>query len=181
MSATNDKNNFALVRKPSSAVEKTAPGAKRILSGMVADALVLTKKRPSQRIVVMDENPYPVEFMGLVIKKWFKNVVLQVFRDRNEALQELPLLNPDLLIVEIVNADKLDFRPFESLANQKVVYPIVMTSGFEDQTSDYERSKSIVNKYENKGLNITLLPKPFTSENFIEILEAKLKISRDAI
>jgi Leucine-rich repeat (LRR) protein len=40
----NDKNDFALVRKPSSAVEKTAPRAKRILSGMVADTLSLTKK-----------------------------------------------------------------------------------------------------------------------------------------
>ena len=33
----NEKNNFALARRPSSAVEKAAPGAKRILSGMVAD------------------------------------------------------------------------------------------------------------------------------------------------
>lgn len=40
----NDRNDFALVRKPSSAVEKTAPRAKRILTGMVADTLALTKK-----------------------------------------------------------------------------------------------------------------------------------------
>jgi|GEM_PF-6651388 len=37
----NEKNNFALVRKPSSAVEKAAPGAKRILSSMVADTLIV--------------------------------------------------------------------------------------------------------------------------------------------
>jgi len=39
----NEKNNFALVRKPSSAVEKAAPGAKRILAGIVADTLPLAK------------------------------------------------------------------------------------------------------------------------------------------
>src|SRR5665213_2935110 len=39
-----DKNDFALARKPSSAVEKAAPRVKRILSGMVADTLALTKK-----------------------------------------------------------------------------------------------------------------------------------------
>lgn len=39
----NEADNFALVRKPSSAVEKAAPGAKRILAGMVADALALRK------------------------------------------------------------------------------------------------------------------------------------------
>lgn len=43
----NNKDDFALVRKSSSAVEKAAPGAKRILSGMVGDTLALTKfKKP---------------------------------------------------------------------------------------------------------------------------------------
>jgi TPR repeat protein len=40
----NNKEEFALMRKPSSAVEKAAPGAKRILSGMVAETLVLGQK-----------------------------------------------------------------------------------------------------------------------------------------
>ena len=39
----NEKDNFALVPKPPSAVEKAAPGAKRILSGMAADTLALVK------------------------------------------------------------------------------------------------------------------------------------------
>lgn len=39
-------HNFALVPRPPSAVEKAEPGAKRILSGMVADTLALA--RPAQ-------------------------------------------------------------------------------------------------------------------------------------
>jgi hypothetical protein len=42
-----EKDNFALVRKPSSAVEKAAPGAKRILSNIIADTLVLMKRKRS--------------------------------------------------------------------------------------------------------------------------------------
>jgi DNA-binding NarL/FixJ family response regulator len=42
----NKNGNFAVVRRPSSAVEKAVPGAKRILSGMVADALALAKADP---------------------------------------------------------------------------------------------------------------------------------------
>ena len=38
-----EKSNFALVRKPSSALEKAAPGAKRILSSMVVETLPLAK------------------------------------------------------------------------------------------------------------------------------------------
>lgn len=39
----NKKDNFALVRKPSTTVEKAALGAKRILTGMIADTLALAK------------------------------------------------------------------------------------------------------------------------------------------
>jgi hypothetical protein len=40
----NGSENFALVPKPPGALEKAEPGAKRILSGMVADTLALVKK-----------------------------------------------------------------------------------------------------------------------------------------
>ena len=40
-----EENNGALVRKPLGAVEKTAPGAKRILSGMVGETLAMARKQ----------------------------------------------------------------------------------------------------------------------------------------
>ena len=49
-----ENNKFALVRKSSSAVEKTAPGAKRILSGMVGDTLGLARKTESKEVRVSD-------------------------------------------------------------------------------------------------------------------------------
>ena len=45
----NDKNRFAVVRRPASAVEKSAHGAKRILSSMVADTLELAKKEKKRK------------------------------------------------------------------------------------------------------------------------------------
>ena len=42
------------MRKPSSAVEKAAPGAKRILSGMVGDMLGLAKKITSKEVSIAD-------------------------------------------------------------------------------------------------------------------------------
>ena len=41
LSMPKSKDRLALIRKPSSAVEKAEPGAKRILSDMVTDALAL--------------------------------------------------------------------------------------------------------------------------------------------
>src|SRR5437773_2598175 len=42
-----EKNDFALMRRPPGALEKAAPGAKRILSGMVEDTLALANRNPS--------------------------------------------------------------------------------------------------------------------------------------
>src|ERR1035437_1700410 len=40
-----ENKNHSLIVRPGSAVEKAAPGAKRILSGMVADTLALIPER----------------------------------------------------------------------------------------------------------------------------------------
>jgi TPR repeat protein len=49
-----ENDNLALVPKPPSAVEKAAPGVKRILSGMVGDALDLARKTSSKEVDVED-------------------------------------------------------------------------------------------------------------------------------
>jgi TPR repeat protein len=49
-----EKNDFALVRKPTSAVEKAAPGTKRILSHMVADTFSLAKKAKTGAVTIAD-------------------------------------------------------------------------------------------------------------------------------
>src|SRR5665213_2149581 len=46
----NDPDKFALVPRPSNAVGKTAVGAKRILSGMIADTLALVPERVNAEI-----------------------------------------------------------------------------------------------------------------------------------
>jgi len=47
-----NKNDFALVRKPSSAVEKAAPGAKSILSGMVTDILAVAHVEDAKTLFI---------------------------------------------------------------------------------------------------------------------------------
>ena len=47
MSATNEKNDFALARKPTSAVEKVSPGSKRILASIVTEVLALAPSSSS--------------------------------------------------------------------------------------------------------------------------------------
>ena len=54
----NEMDNLALAPKPPGLLEKAEPGARRILAGMVADALALAKKNSSlntpQRLLLVD-------------------------------------------------------------------------------------------------------------------------------
>lgn len=52
-----EKNNFALVRKQSSAVEKAAPGAKRVLAGMVAETVALAE---AKALLTLSPNASPL-------------------------------------------------------------------------------------------------------------------------
>ena len=71
------QNDFPLVRRSSSAVEKAGPGAKRILSGMVADTLALVRKEQVVLPVVSvamcgyvhDMYDWFQEIIGLLLKR----------------------------------------------------------------------------------------------------------------
>lgn len=52
----NEKNNFALVPRRSGALEKAEPGAKHILSGMVADALALARRESGVQLDFVSES-----------------------------------------------------------------------------------------------------------------------------
>ena len=64
----NEKNGFALVRKPSSAVDKAAPSAKRILVGMVDDTLNLAKITASKDVSVA-KSESKIAFLNLTVSQ----------------------------------------------------------------------------------------------------------------
>lgn len=167
-----DKNNFALVRKPSSAVEKAAPGAKRILSGMVADALALGKKAVPPRIIVVDDEPMFLELYGHMIRNYFKNVTALTFDDGDRAWQEILRTVPDLLITDMNRSGLNGARMLRLLARNKVKFPIFVVSGTATEEDVLECAGS--------GLNISFLSKPFDVEIFAKLLKTVLKLSRDA-
>ena len=166
----NEKNDFALVRRPLSAVEKAAPGAKRILSGMVADALALAKKEPLARIVVVNDNPGPMKTVELYIRYWLKNVTLLLFGNPAEAWQELSQTAPDLLITADAMPALRGEEIVRRLAERKVAYPIVVMSA-------WSPTELWVRNYASRGLNVSFLAMPFLLEDFRKTLEASLKIS----
>jgi response regulator RpfG family c-di-GMP phosphodiesterase len=159
----NEKNNFALVRKPLSAVEKTAPRAKRILSGIAADALVLARKKTLLKIVLIDDEPILLKMFEQLIRGWFKDVKLLQFENSREAWHELLQANPDLLITRDKMPGMTGEEIIRHLSAKNVSYPIIVNGG-------WPPTEQWVRKFAKKNLKITFLLSPFTSEQFYKEL-----------
>jgi len=131
----NQKNDLALVPRLPGALEKGEPGAKRILSGMVADTLALAKKEPSRksrpvRIVSVDDEEGRLGLVEIVVSDFFKGVTLQSFLDAEEAWQELSRTDPDLLITDDLMGKLTGEEIVRRLADRKVAYPIIVIQGY---------------------------------------------------
>jgi CheY-like chemotaxis protein len=176
-----ETDNLALVPRPPGALEKTEPGVKRILSGMVADTLALAKQK-SPRIVLVDDEEVILMLYQTIVPRCFKNVTLKAFQHRDEAWQELSRADPDLLITDMRN-DNVPGRTqyfgmsgwemLPLLADRKAEFPILVVSG--------SATEKDVRECAGPQLNVTFLRKPFTPSSLQVALEAALRIQRATV
>jgi DNA-binding NtrC family response regulator len=128
--AVNEKNGFALVRKPSSAIEKAAPGAKQILSGMVADTLSLGIRKNPPRFIVVDDEPLFLDLYETIIQNRFKDAIVLKFAAGEPAWLEMLRTTPDFLITDLERQSKMNgWEMIPLLAERKVKCPILLLSG----------------------------------------------------
>ncbi|MGA3283404.1 MAG: response regulator [Verrucomicrobiota bacterium] len=196
----NEGNKFALVPRPSSAVEKPKLGKERILSGMVADTLALVKKelRPKHRILLVDDEADTIRLLESVICDWFKEATVLTFQDGDKAWQELQREDPDILITDLIRPGSMNgWEMISMLAERKVKYPIVLLTGRTKVPGPvkemYQQGKMTSEEfmYEvmhtpaddvqdllrrvSPPLNITFLGKPFENEELLKVLKACLE------
>jgi DNA-binding NtrC family response regulator len=173
-----EKNDFALVPRPPAALEKAEPGARRILSGMVADTLALAKQGPPRgsrplRIVSMDDEDWHLEVIEMIISGFFKGVTVQSFLDAEEAWQELSRTAPDLLITDDLMGKLTGEEIVRRLGDRKVAYPIIVINGYGP-----ERDQWVLDCVK-RGVDVTLLRAPYDVERLVRALESALRIPRD--
>jgi TPR repeat protein len=147
-----NRNGFPLVRRPSSAVEKAAPGARRILSGMVADTLALVKKEPSAkrkfRVLTCSGEEAIVATWTVIIRGHLGEAYDVNVTDRNTGSEILEFVRqqPIDFIVAMVNNilvpstdgnDRIR-KAVELLARLKAEYgiPVIAFSTFEPKSFD---------------------------------------------
>jgi len=162
----NKKNGSALVRRPSSAVEKAAPGAKRILSGMAADALALAK--PVFTVLLCDDQISDIAEFVIKVEWKQKNSLKFIRFAHASELLKLAQQPFDLVFLYVGNVKwdmfTFDFsRSAELLGQLKAQYgkPIIATQGM-DLTKEFEET------------GVIFLHFPFEVEEFRQIVRATL-------
>ena len=132
-----ENDNFALVPRLPGALEKAEPGAKRILSGIVADTLTLAKKEPPQkarplRIIMVDDVDTTLESIKLVMQYLLPEATILAFQLAGDGLEEVERQHPDLFTTDWTHAGMPGAEILERLAAMKVKYPIFVISACAD-------------------------------------------------
>lgn len=168
------EHNFALVRKPSSAVEKAALGAQRILSSIVGDTLALAKSARPLRVISVGYAAdwlFLLEGIEISIRNQYKNAKIKSFMDGDLAWQELVREEPDLLIATLGREKGLNgFDMVARLAERKVKYPILAYDALMDKHSEEH-----VLRLAGLNLKVSCLYCPFTFEQFNEVFSKLLE------
>ena len=163
-------NNFALVPRPPGEIEKAEPGAKRVLSGMVAETLELARKETPRkanplRIVLVDDEPFVNEAIEMILRHWFHDVIILSFGDAASALKELSERKPDLLITDDPMPGMRGVELCRVLLDRKATYPMVVTTGYEEAT------KPRVDELAARHSNVFYLARPFGIEDLRRTIE----------
>jgi len=120
------------------------------------------------RIVVVDDEDWFVDMVGLLVRSWFTDVTLLTFTNKAEALGDLSAKDPDLLMLGMVPLGR-EILPL--LAERNVQYPILATSGY-DQEADVRRKAG-------PKLKLSFIAKPFSMDELYHHLHAHFASARE--
>ena len=171
----NEKNDFALVPRPASALEKAEPGAKRILSGMVADTLTLANNKPPRkrvfRVLTCSGEMAIRDSVKVMVQEYLGNGYAVEVTDSHDEKEILTLVEqrPVDLIAAMVNnililnagGENRILKAVELLGHLKAQYgvPVIAFSPFIPEFVD------LVEALKQNRID-TFFPAPFTSDDF---------------
>jgi TPR repeat protein len=181
----NEKSNSALVPRPPSALEKAMPGARRILSGMVADALALAKKEqaPVKRkfrvLTCSGEEAIVATWTAIIRERLGQGYEVNVTdRPTGAEILEFVQQQPIDLIIAMVNnvlvpatdGDDRILKAVELLVRLKAEYgiPIIAFSTFEPTSFD------LPELLKRGGID-AFLSAPFEIGDALKVLDGCLK------
>ena len=141
--------------------------------GRVAVELAPRKTRP-RRIVHVDDEGWLLEMASQLIRKRYKDVIIDTFQNGDKGWEELSRADPDLVITDLLNNNvpgrtpeaarsgygMTGYQLISHLARRDVKYPVLVLSGSLAKEGYEGRAR----EYAGPNLNVSFLQKPFTPE-----------------
>jgi DNA-binding response OmpR family regulator len=179
----NENGHFALVPRPSSAIEKAEPGAKRILSGMVADTLALAKngKSKPQFLVLAGADHFADLWEVLLKSKLQERYEVRILRFETDAeLIRLATEHPfDLVFLYLGNIRWTEFKGQHQkdwLTNDFLLQHMVGTLAHLQRTHDKPiiATQGMDWAHKFSGTGVSFFQAPFRMEDVWPVVEASL-------
>jgi CheY-like chemotaxis protein len=123
----------------------------------------------SPKIVVVNDEPFLLQMFEALIRLLFPDSDLLLFSSGPEAWENLLRSAPDILITGDRMPGLYGEEICQRLSERKASFPIVVTSA-------WEPTEQWVSRCASRGLNVRLLPAPFTPPEFENVLKTSLKI-----
>lgn len=165
-----EARELSLIPRPSGGLAKSERAPKRLLSGMVVDALALAKANSSRarRIVILDDEYCAREIYRLMLGD-FTGLEILDFGDAAAAWTELSRADPDLFITDINHPGMRCADMLAKLAARAASFHILVLSG---HSPGLERVRHDC----SSGLNISFILKPPSRAEFVETVGKALQI-----
>ena len=113
-------------------------------------------KKP--RIVWVEDDQFLWIHFEAALHAWFKNPEIVFFANGDEAWDNICVRDPDLFITDFAHPGLDGVELLKRVAARNVQYPVVFATGF--------LGKFATKEIEALGLNLTIIVKPFTREDF---------------
>jgi DNA-binding NtrC family response regulator len=120
------------------------------------------------RIVILDDEPTACDAIRMMLQLALPNAEILTFTNVEAALEELEREDPDLFTMDFQHPGMKGDKLLQLLAKRKVKYPVFVISAWGGMI-EQELLKPVA-----QGLNVTLLPKPFTHEQLRLLLSKHL-------
>jgi DNA-binding NtrC family response regulator len=136
------------------------------------------RRRPL-RVVVMDDEFWICEIFKLIFECYCPDATVLTFLDAEAALAELDREEPDLFTTDWNHCGELHGEGLlRALAARGVKYPVFVISAYGPEIHKQDLLKGV----RDAGLNVTMLCKPFTVEDFRRLVSAQgLKLERPSV
>lgn len=169
--------------KPWDFVMQNDEAGQPYIPAQVADPLMLgkTELHKKLRIVILDDEEGPRRASTAMLKHcWPLGAEILEFEDAADAWRELLRADPDLFITDIAHPGMTCLEMLTELSEREVKYPVLVISarlGLELEAEKHPEAAAYIQQLKRDwrpNLNVTFLPKPWTTTEFRSALDTAL-------